>query len=66
MKITKLSCVEMQHRGAQKIMEKISHMTKDQELKFWQEQSQYLRKYQESLKQDNKQETTEPEHLTKR
>lgn len=51
MKITKFGCVEMQHRGADKIIEKTSHMTRDQELKFWQEESQRLRKYQESLKQ---------------
>lgn len=51
MKITKFGCVAMQHRGADKIIEKTSHMIKDQELKFWQERSQRLRKYQESIKQ---------------
>lgn len=51
MRINKFSCVEMQHRGANKIAEKTLHMTKDQELKFWEERSQSLRKYQDSLKQ---------------
>jgi hypothetical protein len=51
MKITKFGCVEMQHRGAEKIIEKTSKMTRDQELKFWQERSQYLKKCQESIKQ---------------
>lgn len=51
MKTTKLSCVEMKHRGANKIIEKTKHMTKEQEIKFWSEKSLNLREYQNSIKQ---------------
>lgn len=51
MKTTKFSCVEMKHRGANKIIEKTKLMTKEQEIKFWNEKSLNLRKYQSSIKQ---------------
>ncbi|OQY43585.1 MAG: hypothetical protein B6242_14380 [Anaerolineaceae bacterium 4572_78] len=35
MKISKYGCVEMKHRSAEKVLEKTSAMTKEQELTFW-------------------------------
>ena len=52
MKISNYNCVEIQHRGADKIREKTSQMTKDQELKFWQEQTQYLKKHQKLIREN--------------
>ena len=46
---TKLDCVEMKHRGAEKIQEQIADMTLAKELKFWQEGTRTLRKKKEQL-----------------
>ena len=46
MKTKTFDCVEMKHRGAEKIRVKIGHMTKEEELAFWQECSQILRQRQ--------------------
>ncbi|MBU0700534.1 hypothetical protein KKE26_04480 [bacterium] len=51
MKMIKFNCVEMKRHGAEKVAEKIKHMTKEQELAFWQEQTQQLKNYQELIKQ---------------
>lgn len=48
MKNKKFDCVEMKRQGAQKVFEKTSKMTKQEELRFWQERSQMLRQVQKS------------------
>lgn len=50
MKTLNLSCVDIQHSGAEEILKKTSHMTDDQELKFWHERTQYLREMQKKNK----------------
>jgi hypothetical protein len=54
MKITKFNCVEMKHRGAEKVKEKTRDMTREQELTFWQEQTKHLKHFQESKKQEHR------------
>lgn len=50
----KFDCVGMKHLGAEKVYEKISGMTRAQELIFWQKQSQHLQKRQEAVKNRQK------------
>ncbi|MCP5004932.1 MAG: hypothetical protein GY941_13490 [Planctomycetes bacterium] len=45
MKRTKFNCVEMKHRGAEKVAEQTKHLTKKEELTFWQQQTQSLKDY---------------------
>lgn len=42
-------CVEMKHRGAERIREQTAGMTKAQLLEFWQKRSQVLRERQQRL-----------------
>lgn len=46
MKTKTFDCVEMKHRGAEKIREQTKDMTPEQELAFWQERSRLLRQRQ--------------------
>ena len=39
-------CVRMKYRGAEQVREQLKDMTLDQELAFWQQRSQELRKRQ--------------------
>jgi len=55
MKMSKFNCVELKHRGAEKIMEKASQMTMVQELEFWRERTQNLVNQQKSIKQKRNQ-----------
>lgn len=50
MKAKTFDCVEIQHRGAERIREQISSLTQEQELAFWQERSQVLRHRQKIAK----------------
>ncbi len=50
MKAKTFDCVEMQHRGAEKVREQINGMTLEQELAFWRERSRILRQRQEIAK----------------
>ncbi|MCH7745760.1 MAG: hypothetical protein IIC84_06780 [Chloroflexi bacterium] len=43
MKTKTFDCVEMQHHGAEKLHEKTSGMTLDEQLAFWRERSHALR-----------------------
>lgn len=43
-------CVEMQHRGGEKIKEETKGMTLEQKLAFWQRRSQELRRRQQSIR----------------
>lgn len=50
MKTKKLDCVAMKRRGAEKLSQQTKHMTLQQRLEFWQEQTRELRKRQEQLR----------------
>ncbi|MDO8683723.1 MAG: hypothetical protein Q7N50_09610 [Armatimonadota bacterium] len=43
MKTKKFDCVEMKHRGGQKVYEAVKGMTAEQELAFWQSKTDELR-----------------------
>ncbi len=47
-------CVEMQHRGGEKIQEETKGMTLEQKLDFWQRRSQELRRRQQSIRMKHK------------
>lgn len=50
MKTKTFDCVEMMHRGADKIMEEIKGMTREQQLAYWETETEELRKLQSRLK----------------
>jgi hypothetical protein len=50
MKTKRFDCVQMKRQGAAKVREQTATLTKEQELRFWQERSQYLRQRQAALK----------------
>ena len=50
MKTKKFDCVQMKRQGAAKVREQTATLTREQELRFWQERSQHLRQQQEALK----------------
>jgi len=49
MKAKKFDCVQMKRLGAAQVQERTASLTKEQELAFWQERSQHLRRHQEAL-----------------
>lgn len=49
MKTKEFDCVRMKRLGAAKVREQTAALTREQELRFWQERSQYLRQRQASL-----------------
>jgi hypothetical protein len=51
MRRIEFNCVEMKHKGAEYVLAQTSGLSKEQELKFWQEQSKHLREHQKSLRQ---------------
>lgn len=50
MKTKRFDCVQMKRQGAAKVREQTATLTKEQELRFWQERSQDLRQRQAALK----------------
>ena len=50
MKTKKFDCVQMKRQGAAKVREQTATLTKEQELRYWQERSQHLRQRQAALK----------------
>ena len=50
MKTMKLDCVQVKQLGAAQVRERTAALTKEQELAFWQERSQHLRRRQADLK----------------
>ena len=50
MKTKKFDCVQMKRQGAAKVREQTATLTKEQELRYWQERSQHLRQCQAALK----------------
>jgi ubiquinone biosynthesis protein UbiJ len=47
----KFNCVEMQHQGAAAILEELKGMTRNQELAYWHEQTEQLKRRQQFLQQ---------------
>ena len=47
-------CVEMKHRGAEKIRKKITKLSADEELRFWQEMTASLKKRKEQIIEKNR------------
>ena len=43
-------CVEMKRRGAERIHDQIANMTIEEQLVFWQERTELLRKHQQMVK----------------
>ena len=43
-------CVKMKHRGAERIYKQIVNMTLEEQLAFWQERTELLRKRQQTVK----------------
>ena len=43
-------CVEMKRRGAERIYNQIADMTLEEQLAFWQERTELLRKHQQAVK----------------
>lgn len=54
MKKTKFDCVEMKRRGAEAVEKKTENMTREEEYKFWIEQTRTLKQFQELKQQRNK------------
>jgi len=52
----KFNCVEMQHQGAAAILEELKGMTRSQELAFWQERTEQLKRRQQFLRQQTEKE----------
>lgn len=64
MKAKTFDCVEMKHRGAEKVREQINGMTLEQELAFWQERSRILRRRQEIAKGKGLEQTNEEQQAS--
>ena len=54
MKKTNFDCVEMKRRGAEAVEKKTKNMTREEEYKFWIEQTRNLKQLQELKRQRNK------------
>jgi hypothetical protein len=53
MKKPKFDCVKMKRRGSEAVEEKMKNMTREEEYKFWIEQTQNLKHLQELKRQRN-------------
>lgn len=47
-------CVEMKHKGAEKVHKKIAKLSVKQELRFWQELTVSLKKRQKQIQEENR------------
>jgi len=54
MKAKIFDCVEMKHRGAEKVREQTKDMTSAQELTFWRERSRILKQRQKAIKGESR------------
>lgn len=43
-------CVEMKRRGTERVHNQIANMTIEEQLAFWQERTELLRKHQQTVK----------------
>jgi hypothetical protein len=53
-------CVEMKRRGAERLRERLSKMTRDEQLAFWRERTAALRQRAEKLREQRRDEPTPP------
>jgi hypothetical protein len=61
MKAKTFDCVEMMHRGAEEIRKKIRGVTKEEQIEFWRERSEQLRRRQSKAEGEGKREPAVPE-----
>ena len=47
-------CVQWKHRGAEKVAAQLSGLSSEQELKFWQEQTERLKLLKAEMRRRNK------------
>jgi hypothetical protein len=45
----KFDCVEMKHQGAEQLLKKLSGLTLEQELEFWQKRTEALQKFRQRI-----------------
>ncbi len=64
MKAKTFDCVEMKHRGAEKVREQTKDMKPEQELAFWHERSRILRRRQEIAKGKGLEQTNEEQQAS--
>ena len=48
-KTKKFDCVQMQHRGGQRVMKRLEGMTLEEEVAYWKRGTEELRKLQKKL-----------------
>ena len=44
-----IDCVEMMHKGAEEVKKVTDKLSREEELKFWQQKTEALKKYKENL-----------------
>ena len=49
----KFDCIEMKRKGAEKLRKKLSGLSLEEELKFWQERTKALRDKQKRMRNKN-------------
>ncbi len=53
-------CVEMKRQGAERLRERLSKMTRDEQLAFWRQRTDALRRRAEKLREQRRGEPTPP------
>ena len=53
MKTKTFDCVEMKRKGAELVQQRLAAMTREQQLEYWREQTELLRKRQAALRARN-------------
>ena len=56
MKNKTFDCVEMQHRGAEAVRERLKGMSMEEQLAYWRERTDELRERQRKIKEDSSKE----------
>lgn len=52
MKTKKFDCVEMMHRGAELVREKTKDMTLEEQIAYWQQQTDELRRLKQEIEKE--------------
>ncbi len=60
MKTKTFDCVEMKHKGAQRIMDEIKKMTSEEQLNYWKKATEEFRTLQRQKGKEQKQESVFP------
>ena len=50
----RFDCVELQHRGGERIMAELEGMTREEQLEYWRKGTEALRKRQQELRKKRK------------